>query len=90
MRIELTVTMNDGVVHHVVCKGPKGTWGMPPLRDEDHLVKLRDCFGRALPAAQMDEALAGLDHLDRLSADGVRNVLQLIAGKPRVIRGRIK
>jgi aconitate decarboxylase len=90
MRIELTVTMADRVIHHVVCKGPKGTWGMPPLRDEDHLVKLKDCFGRALSAVQMDEALASLDHLERLSADGVRSMLRLIAGKPRVIKGRIK
>jgi aconitate decarboxylase len=90
MRIELTVTMADRVMHHVVCEGPKGTWGMPPLRDEDHLVKLKDCFSRALSAVQMDEVLAGLDHIERLSADGVRGMLQLIAGKPRVIRGKIK
>ncbi len=90
MRIELTVTMADGVIHHGVCKGPKGTWGMPPLRDEDHLVKLKDCFSRALSPLQMDEALTSLDHLERLSADGVRSVLRLFAGKPRVIRGKIK
>ena len=80
MRIEITVETDDGATHRAVCKGPKGTWGMPPLQPADHLVKLRDCFSRVLPQRDMDEVLAKLDGLEQQSADGVRRIVRLIAG----------
>ncbi len=84
MRVEISVVMDDGTRHHVVCKGPKGTWGMPPLQDADHLVKLQDCFGRVLSDTHVDEVLTGLDRLERLSADSVRGIIRLVAsGKKR-------
>lgn len=83
MRIELTVEMIDGATHRVVCKGPKGTWGMPPLRDEDHLVKLRDCFSRGLSERQMNLVLSSLDRIERLSVDEVRGVVRGISGRKR-------
>ncbi len=81
MRIEITATMMDGEKHHVVCKGPKGTWGMPPLQDDEHRVKLEDCFSRALPDAKVDALLAQLDCIEKQSAEGVRGILKMIAGK---------
>lgn len=83
MRIELTAEMMDGATHHVVCKGPKGTWGMAPLTDEDHAVKLRDCFGRVMPPAKVEKLLASLDRIEKLNADGVREVVKSIAGGKR-------
>lgn len=80
MRIEMTATLDDGATHQVVCKGPKGTWGMPPLQDADHLVKLHDCFSRALSGKQVDAILASLDAIERQSADGVRKIVRIIAG----------
>ncbi len=90
MRIEITVTMDDGAAHQVVCKGPKGTWGMPPLRDEDHRVKLEDCFSRVLSGAKVDEVLTNLDRIERQSADGVRDILKIIAGKKKAGKSRSK
>jgi 2-methylcitrate dehydratase PrpD len=81
MRIEITAETDDGVTHHTVCKGPKGTWGMPPLRDEDHLVKLRDCFSRAMPTPQMEKLLTQLDRIERLNAEGVRAIVRMIAAR---------
>lgn len=85
MRIELSVVMDDGAKHRVICKGPKGTWGMPPLRDEEHRVKLVDCFSRALNDRAVNDVLTSLNRLERLSAESVRGMLKLLAGrKPRV------
>ena len=81
MRVEITVQTADGVELHAVCKGPKGNWGMPPLEPEDHLVKLRDCLGRALSPRDMEEILGRLEELERQSADGVRRIMRLLAGK---------
>ena len=83
MRIELTAQMMDGATHHVVCKGPKGTWGMAPLTDEDHAVKLRDCFERVMSPANAEKLLASLDRMEKLDADGVRKVVKSIAGGKR-------
>lgn len=79
MRIEIAVRMEDGAELRAECKGPKGNWGMPPLAPEDHLVKLRDCLGRALPRRDMEEVLERLEDLDRQSADGVRRILRLVS-----------
>lgn len=79
MRIELTARMIDGTVHHVICKGPKGSWGMAPLSDEEHTVKLRDCFARAMLPVQVEKLLANLDRIEKLSAQGVLDIVKLIA-----------
>ena len=79
MRVEITAEMVDGTKHEAVCKGPKGTWGMPPLEPADHLVKLRDCLGRALSRRDMDDVLERLEDLDRQSAEGVRRILRLLS-----------
>ena len=90
MRIELTVRMDGGATHHVVCKGPKGTWGMPPLKDEDHRVKLEDCFSRVLSNSKVDELLASLDRIEKQNADGVQSILRLIAGKKNAAKAKLK
>lgn len=81
MRIEITAETTDGATYHAVCKGPKGSWGMPRLTPADHLEKLQDCLGRALAQRDMDELLDRLDNLDRQSADGVRRIVSLVAGR---------
>ena len=79
MRVEIDVVMDDGTKHRVVCKGPKGTWGMAPLQDADHLVKLQDCFSRALSDRHVDDVLAGLDRIERLNAAAVRDIIKMVA-----------
>ncbi len=90
MRIEITVTMDDGAKHHVVCKGPKGTWGMPPLEDVDHRVKLVDCFSRVLPDAKVDALLTQLDRIEKQGVEGVQGILKMIAGKKTPSRPKRK
>ena len=90
MRIELTVTLDDGATHQVVCDGPKGTWGMPPLRDEDHRVKLQDCLSRALSDRKVDELLMELDRLEKQTAEDVRGLVRMIASGRKRSAGRSK
>jgi hypothetical protein len=59
MWVEAAVTMRDGRVLHTRCNGPRGIWGSPPISDEDHLVKVRDCLSRRLPPERA-ERLIGL------------------------------
>ena len=90
MRIEITAVMDDGATHHVVCKGPKGTWGMPPLEDADHRVKLEDCFSRVLPDAKVEALLASLERMEKLNVEGVRDIVKVIAGKKKPVRSKSK
>jgi tripartite-type tricarboxylate transporter receptor subunit TctC/2-methylcitrate dehydratase PrpD len=83
MRVEITVETVDGARHHAVCKGPKGTWGAPPLQPADHLAKLQDCFSRVLARRDMDKVLDNLGQLEKLNADGVRGIVRLIAGRKK-------
>ncbi len=83
MWIEISVETVDGATHSAVCKGPKGTWGMPRLQPADHLVKLQDCFGRVLAQRDVDEVLARLERLEAQGADAVRGIVRLIAGRKR-------
>ncbi len=78
MRVEIVVETQDGTRHEAVCRGPKGTWGMPRLDPKDHRVKLEDCLGRALSANAVTHLLDRLDRLERLSATGVRETVRLI------------
>jgi aconitate decarboxylase len=80
MRVEIAVETAGGFRCDAVCKGPKGTWGMPPLQAADHLVKLQDCLSRVLAGREVDEVLSRLDRLERQSADDVRRIVRLIAG----------
>jgi 2-methylcitrate dehydratase PrpD len=81
MRVEITVETLDGAEHRAVCKGPKGTWGMPPLQPADHAVKLQDCLSRVLGPRDVEEVLARLERLDAQGVDGVRGIVRLIAGR---------
>jgi len=83
MRVEIEVATSDGKTYRAVCKGPKGTWGMPRLTPADHLEQLEDCFGRVLSRRDMDEVIARLERLDRQNAEGVRRIMRLIAGGAR-------
>ena len=80
MHVELQVELTDGRVLHTRCDGPRGIWGSPPITDADHLVKVRDCLGRVLPAAQAEQLIALAREVDALDSDGVREMLRLAGG----------
>ena len=60
MRVEMRAETTDGRTVETVCRGPRGSWGQPALRAEEHRVKLADCLGRRLAPAQFDGHGLGL------------------------------
>ncbi len=78
MRVEIEVELDDGTRLAAVCRGPKGSWGVP-LAPGEHRAKLQDCLARALPAARVGDVIDGLDHLWQLDAPGVAHLTALLA-----------
>jgi aconitate decarboxylase len=78
MHVAIEADLADGRHVSTICRGPKGSWGVP-LAPNDHRAKLLDCFARALPAAKVDELIGLFEKLDTLDAGGVRQMVALIA-----------
>jgi aconitate decarboxylase len=81
MWIETLVTLVDGRTVRERCVRPTGIWGLPLTRAEQE-AKARDCLGRAVPAAQMDEVLRLLRDLPACSAADVRHLLAILREPP--------
>ncbi len=77
MHVEARVTLADDSTLHTRCDGPRGVWGSPPIGDEDHLVKVRDCLARRLPQAKAEELIALARRTEQLDAAGVRQLLAI-------------
>jgi aconitate decarboxylase len=77
MHVEADVQMDDGRTLHTRCDGPRGIWGSPPISDEDHLVKVRDCLATRLPEAKAEELIALARCTEQLDAGGVRQMLAI-------------
>jgi hypothetical protein len=71
------VQMADGRTVHTRCDGPRGIWGSPPISDEDHLVKVRDCLATRLPQAKAEELIALARRTEQLDVGGVRQMLTI-------------
>jgi aconitate decarboxylase len=78
MHIAIEADLAGGKRVSAICRQPKGSWGAP-MAPADHRDKLLDCFHRALPAAQVGEAIALFEHLETLDAAGVAQISKLIA-----------
>jgi aconitate decarboxylase len=77
MWVEARVELDDGTVLHTRCDGPKGVWGSPPISEEEHLVKVRDCLSRRLPKARTEALIALARQVETLGPTGVRELLRL-------------
>jgi aconitate decarboxylase len=77
MRVEIEAELDDASRLSAVCRGPRGSWGVP-LAPGDHRAKLDDCFGRALPAAQAAELIDALSRLPQLDSRGVAKLTALM------------
>ncbi len=82
MHVEATVELADGRTLTVRCDGPRGVWGKPPIPEAEHLVKVRDCLSIRLPPNAVERCIALAGTLDTQSADGVRELMALIAHGP--------
>ena len=78
MHVAIEADLADGSRVTAICRGPKGSWGVP-LEPSAHRDKLLDCFSRALPAAKVEELLGFFERLESLDAGGVKNLVALIA-----------
>jgi aconitate decarboxylase len=80
MHVEADVQMADGRTLHTRCNGPRGIWGSPPISDEDHLVKVRDCLATRLPQAKAEELIALARRTEQLDAAEVQQMLSIAGG----------
>jgi aconitate decarboxylase len=81
MWVEVTVELQNGQRVTARCNGPKGFWGLPPLRREEHLVKIRDCLGMRLRKEQTERCIQLVDGLDKLGPDGVRELIATVSNE---------
>ena len=79
MWLEARIELANGETLTARCDGPPGIWGSPPITEEAHLVKVRDCLGRKLPSAKAEAVIEQARRIDRLDPAGVRELLALVA-----------
>jgi len=77
MHVEAEVSLADGRTLHTRCDGPRGIWGSPPISDQDHLVKVRDCLAKRLPEEKAEELIALARRTEHLDAAAVRQLLAI-------------
>ena len=61
----ITAQLQDGATISAECSAFRGSAANPMAREE-HRVKIRDCFNRALPSADTEPAIAMLENLEDL------------------------
>jgi len=76
MWVEASVSMRDGTVLRTRCDGPRGIWGSPPISDDDHLVKVRDCLSRRLPDDRAERLIGLARRAETLTPAEVRALLK--------------
>ncbi len=79
MWLAADVEMDDGRKLHARCDGPPGIWGSPPISEEAHLVKVRDCLSRKLPHDKAEALIALTRQVETLDPAAVRRLLMLVA-----------
>ncbi len=79
MHVETTARLKDGTSMTARCDGPCGKWGSPPIPDEDHLAKVRDCLAVRLDDGQIEEVVALAGRIDDLGADDVKRLMSIVS-----------
>jgi aconitate decarboxylase len=77
MYVLLRVELDGGRVLETRCDGPRGKWGMPPISEAEHLVKIRDCLATRFEPAAAERIIGLARRIDDLDAAGVREIMQL-------------
>jgi len=83
MWVEVAVELQGGQWRTARCDGPKGFWGLPPLKREEHLVKVRDCLDRRLGKQHRESCIHLVEDLDNLEPDGVRELITIAGNLKR-------
>ncbi|MEL0111550.1 MAG: hypothetical protein VW835_07440, partial [Rickettsiales bacterium] len=62
------------------CNGPRGKWGTPPIPEEDHLVKVRDCLALKYGESEREEIIGLARRFDELTPERISKLMALLAG----------
>ena len=79
MYVLAEATLSDGTTVSTRCDGPRGKWGTPPIPEEDHLVKVRDCLALKYDEEDRERIIALAGKLDELSSDQIGELMALLA-----------
>jgi 2-methylcitrate dehydratase PrpD len=79
MYVTVEITLKDGTVHSETCDGPKGKYGRPPIPEDEHLVKVRDCLALKFDDKGMEHVIGLARRIDDLDAAQVRELMGLLA-----------
>lgn len=77
MHVVLRVELDDGRVLATRCHGPRGKWGTPPIKEAEHLVKVRDCLATRVRPGHADGIIELARAIDDLDGQGVRQLMQM-------------
>jgi aconitate decarboxylase len=80
MYVELAVELDSGRTLKTRCNGPRGKWGTPPIGDEEHLLKVRDCLATRFQPAAAESIIELAQNLYDLDEASVRRLMQLAGG----------
>jgi len=79
MYVLAEATLSDGTTVSTRCDGPRGKWGTPPIPEEDHLVKVRDCLALKYDEEDRERIIALAGKFDELSSDQIGELMALLA-----------
>lgn len=78
--VEVTIVLNDGRVLRSRCEKPPGSWGAPPIPEEQYAGKIRDCVGTFLSPPDVERFMQLAGNAADLSASELRSLLRLCRG----------
>ena len=80
MHVVAEATLSDGSTVSAKCNGPRGKWGTPPIPEEDHLVKVRDCLALKYGEPEREEIIGLARRFDELTPERISKLMALLAG----------
>ena len=82
MHVDAEIELADGRILRERCHGPKGVWGSPPISEDEHLVKVRDCLSVRLGTDEIEQVIGIVRGLDTAGPEGVRALMGLVGKGP--------
>lgn len=83
--VEVAVELKDGTILVERCTAPRGSWGAPPITENELEMKVRDCLSIALPAEAVEASITLARSLPELDGQGIGRLMDLLRGKPRAL-----
>ncbi len=76
----MEIDLADGTTIHERCDRPRGSWGTPPITDEEVETKARDCLGTYLAPDKIDTCVKLAWKIDSLNGEDVRRLIRTAGG----------